>query len=508
MAKKYTEEDLQQAITAVRNGSLSVRKAAEEWGVPASTIQSRIKKGVRPKGEYEATVLQKLSPTQEKHLAAWITVQEDLGVPVSHRQIRLFADRILQANGSSETVGNGWLPRFFKHHPEVKTKKVKRVDYKRIEGATTEVIRTWFEKLVLPAIEDILPEHRGNMDELGVMEGMGTNGLCVGRRETRVAIAKSPENRIWITIIECVTAAGQSLPPLVIYEGADVQQQWFPRDSRLYNTISRWRFTTSPKGWTNNDIALHWLKEIYIPGTATPRKRLLVVDGHGSHESDEFMWECYANNIHLLFLPPHCSHVLQPLDVAVFSPLKNSYRRHLSDIILQRNGLPLNKQDFVVAFARAREDAIYSKNIRSGWEASGLWPVNIERPLASRFVDVEQPRQVSTPRKRRHRSQGSLPKITRPSCKTVPTPRRSQDIFKLLYEVSPELREIFRTDNTVRISFDKVARLVDEKTMEVFNLQLKLEAAEAQLERLRPKKKRKVRLDPNAKFATSYCGYY
>ena len=38
--------------------------------------------------------------------------------------------------------------------------------------------------------------------------------------------------------------------------------------------------------------------------------------------------------------------------------------------------------------------------------------------------------------------------------------------------------------------------------MEVFNLQLKLEAAEAQLERLRPKKKRKVKLDPNVKFAT------
>ncbi|EAQ88443.1 hypothetical protein CHGG_05062 [Chaetomium globosum CBS 148.51] len=298
MAKKYTEENLQKAISAIRNGSMSVRKAAEEWGVPPSTIQSRIKKGVRPKGEYEATVLQQLSPTQEKHLAAWITIQEDLGVPVSHRQIRLFADRILQANGSSETVGNGWLPRFFKRHPEVKTKKAKRVDYKRIEGATTEVIRTWFEKLVLPAIEDMLPEHRGNMDELGVMEGMGTNGLCVGRQETRVAIAKSPENRIWITIIECITAAGQSLPPC---------------------------------------------------------------------------------------------------------PLKNSYRRYLNDIILQRNGLPLNKQDFIVAYARAREDLMYSKNVRSGWEASGLWPLNIEKPLASRFVDVGQPRQVSTPRKRRHR---------------------------------------------------------------------------------------------------------
>ena len=71
-----------------------------------------------------------------------------------------------------------------------------------------------------------------------------------------------------------------------------------------------------------------------------------------------------------------------------------------------------------------------------------------------------------------------------------------------MYEVSPKLREIFRTDNTVKISFDKIAKLVDEKTMEVLNLQLKLEAAEAQLERVRPKRKRKVKLDPNVKFAT------
>lgn len=30
------------------------------------------------------------------------------------------------------------------------------------------------------------------------------------------------------------------------------------------------------------------------------------------------------NGIDLLILPPHCSHVLQPLDVGVFSPLKRA----------------------------------------------------------------------------------------------------------------------------------------------------------------------------------------
>ena len=58
---------------------------------------------------------------------------------------------------------------------------MKRVSYKRIKGAITKVIRTWFEKLILPTIEDILPEYRGNIDEVGVMEGIGINGLYIGR---------------------------------------------------------------------------------------------------------------------------------------------------------------------------------------------------------------------------------------------------------------------------------------------------------------------------------------
>ena len=30
------------------------------------------------------------------------------------------------------------------------------------------------------------------------------------------------------------------------------------------------------------------------------------------------------NAIDILILPPHCSHVLQPLDVSIFSPLKKA----------------------------------------------------------------------------------------------------------------------------------------------------------------------------------------
>ena len=61
-------------------------------------------------------------------------------------------------------------------------------------------------------------------------------------------------------------------------------------------------------------------------------KRLLIIDGHGSHATDDFMFECFYNGIYVLWLPPHFPHVTQPLDMGVFGPVKNAYRRALSQL--------------------------------------------------------------------------------------------------------------------------------------------------------------------------------
>ena len=57
------------------------------------------------------------------------------------------------------------------------------------------------------------------------MEEMGINGLIVGSTERKTAIRKYPESRIWITIIEYVSADNKSLDLLVIFKGKDIQQQ-------------------------------------------------------------------------------------------------------------------------------------------------------------------------------------------------------------------------------------------------------------------------------------------
>ena len=115
----------------------------------------------------------------------------------------------------------------------------------------------------------------------------------------------------------------------------------------------------------------------------TQEKRLLIVDGHGSHETTEFMFTCFQNNVNLIFLPSHTSHVLQPLDQSVFGPLKTTYRKQLGLTAERDAGTVIGKRNFIICYSKARQVALTSKNIISGWKWMELWPVNVSKPLSS-----------------------------------------------------------------------------------------------------------------------------
>ena len=112
-------------------------------------------------------------------------------------------------------------------------------------------------------------------------------------------------------------------------------------------------------------------------------KRLLIFDGHASHETKELMWECYKNNVHLIYLPPYTSHVLQPLDISCFGPLKNAYRWYIGYLNYYSDSSPIGKQRFLECYRKARIDALTVLNIKAGWAATGLWPVWLSKPLAN-----------------------------------------------------------------------------------------------------------------------------
>jgi hypothetical protein len=195
--------------------------------------------------------------------------------------------------------------------------------------------------------------------------------------------------------VECVCADGSVVPPLVIFKAKNLSTQWIPASIH-----GNWRFNCNSKGWTSNMHGLDWLKRCFDPETcdkAAGEYRLLICDGHNSHITAEWIAHCMENNILLMILPPHTSHLTQPLDVGVFGALKKQMAVEIEPLV--RTGIArIQKVEWLTAFVIAHDKAVSAKNILSGFRGTGIHPflpTKVLRRVAS--PSPEPPSRPSTP---------------------------------------------------------------------------------------------------------------
>ncbi|KAF7572758.1 hypothetical protein PtrM4_076630 [Pyrenophora tritici-repentis] len=87
---------------------------------------------------------------------------------------------------------------------------------------------------------------------------------------------------------------------------------------------------------------------------------------------------------------PHSSHLLQPLDVGCFSPLKRAYSREVES--LMRNHINhITKLEFLPAFKIAFNRAFTPANICSAFRGAGLVPLQPEAVLSKVDVQLRTP---------------------------------------------------------------------------------------------------------------------
>ncbi|KHO10678.1 hypothetical protein MAA_11729 [Metarhizium robertsii ARSEF 23] len=104
-----------------------------------------------------------------------------------------------------------------------------------------------------------------------------------------------------------------------------------------------------------------------------PTKRLLL-DGHGSHHTIEFITYCEQHNIVPFGLPPNLAHLLQTLDVVVFQPLKHYHAKALDLIV--RDGVNISKLEFLAVIKGVRPQAFKESTILSAFRKTGIVPFN------------------------------------------------------------------------------------------------------------------------------------
>ena len=377
----HSEEQIQKVLSDISNKKYSsVRAAAKQTRISRSTLQARIN-GVKSRvSSHESS--QVLSEAEERSLVWWLTRLTRTGFPASPQLAIQMAEYIREQRvqlscspvSFSRPIHRNWIYRFQSRSPEIRGLWTRQIENARHRAISYDNIKPWFDAVVEQFVEhQYSPKHIYNMDEVGygIGESQSSRALINKREKSSWKVINGKQE--WVTAIECVNAAGESLPPMIIFRAKHLQSSWIPRDAPI-----NWRFSTSNKGWTTDSHGYEWLAEVFEPETLSEdleERRLLIMDGHSSHMTAIVIRFCMKHDIDLLILPAHTSHVLQPLDVGVFSPLKRAMAKE-TDALAKLDAGTIPRREWVEMYIRARGNAIIEKNVLGGWKGAGLWPLS------------------------------------------------------------------------------------------------------------------------------------
>ena len=110
---------------------------------------------------------------------------------------------------------------------------------------------------------------------------------------------------------------------------------------------------------------MDWIKHfnIYTKNRSTGAYRILIINNHRNHISIKFDDYYKLNNIITISMSTHSSHLLQPLDVRIFSPLKTAYD-HQINLFIQTSINHITKLEFFIAYLIAHNKIFIKKNIK------------------------------------------------------------------------------------------------------------------------------------------------
>jgi DDE superfamily endonuclease/Tc5 transposase DNA-binding domain len=329
------EARLQEAMAAVLAKKHTAASATLAFNISRSTLYDRLN-GKPPRNKAHETE-QLLSHAEEKELVQWITRLTITGYPPRYDTLREMAEEIRKRRVKNinqdglelvkyDDIGKQWVPRFLRRHPELASVRPRSIDAVRIKDTSPERLQRWFDDLEKAVMEyNIKPKNMYNMDESGFAIGEKEAGRCIINAQVRQKFQAKPGRQEWVSVVECICADGNVVPPLVIFRAENLSRQWIPASIH-----GNWSIGCNSKGWTSNIHGMQWLRQCFEPATrdkAGGEYRLLICDGHDSHITGEWVAHCMDNNIILAILPPHSSHLTQPLDVGVFGSLRNIWQR-------------------------------------------------------------------------------------------------------------------------------------------------------------------------------------
>jgi len=163
--------------------------------------------------------------------------------------------------------------------------------------------------------------------------------------------------------------------------------------------------SSSDSGFVNAEIFTQYIERFILQtGTSLSNPSILVLDGHKSRDNVSAIENALQSGLYIVTLPAKATHLLQPLDVGIFSSFKKAYKMELAR--MTRSSTPdilhfVEKATRLNALFSAQDvlaSEVTPNKIKKAFESTGLVPLNIDRMLSKLLLQRERSKAVSRER--------------------------------------------------------------------------------------------------------------
>ncbi|KAK2578456.1 hypothetical protein KPH14_012020 [Odynerus spinipes] len=236
-------------------------------------------------------------------------------------------------------------------------------------------VKLFFDQLeALQRKHSFSSHHIFNIDETGISTVQKNSKILAPKGLKQVAKATSGERGVTTTVVCAVSANGIYVPPVFIFKRKRMNELL------LKGCNNDMIATVSDSGWINESIFVDYLHHFISFVKPTKEEPVLIIlDNHESHISLGAYKLFREHNLHVLSLPPHVSHKMQPLDLTFFSSLKMAYNRECELYMVNKPGKRITQYEVGELFTNAYNKTANISKAVSGFRAAGIYPINTDK---------------------------------------------------------------------------------------------------------------------------------
>lgn len=436
-----------------------------------------------PSSDYNYTVSfntkQVFTQQEETLLVSYIEKMAKMQYGLTKKGVRKLAYRYAMANKKTvpnnwhdeKLAGVEWLRNFLKRYSNILSLRIpEKTSLSRSTSFNKFNVNAFFENLedAHKRLGPFPPECIWNLDETGLTTVQTPKKIISPKGVKQIGKATSAERGQLVTLIACINAIGNQIPPMLIFPRVNFKE--FMLRGAPAGTIGG----ANQSGWSNETLFLKFLEHFIQHVKPTKEKKvLLLLDNHETHLSLEAVQLASSVGVVMLTFPPHTSHKLQPLDISIYSPLKGYYNEAVDNWLINNPGKTIDIYNIAEVLGQVYAKAFSTANILSGFKKPGIYPLNrhafseddfLGSYVTDRVVEIPEDTSMARYHIQENINVGSLAE-TGPehNLESLPSTSGSASMNS-----SPQVQSAYRPISTELFPSDNIRRIVTPEELQPF----------------------------------------